>query len=92
MLPYGLVHTSVPMKQAMNIPDAKKAVDGEWGNISKRAWKLSSVKPKAEVIAEAKLKIIDVHFGTLMDLCHLKHSKLKKNNSATKAEWYFVAT
>ena len=46
MLHDGLVHTSVPMKKAMTIPNAKKAVDGEWDKLAKRAWNVSSVKPK----------------------------------------------
>ena len=36
------------------------------------------MKPKAEVIAEAKTKGVDIHFGRLMDLCHLKNSELEK--------------
>ena len=54
MLHYGLVYTSVPMKKAMNIPNAKKAINGEWNKLEQRAWNLSNVRLKAEVIAEAE--------------------------------------
>ena len=30
MTHYNLVHKNIPMPQAMNIPDAKAAVDKEW--------------------------------------------------------------
>jgi len=75
---YALVHTPVPMNKAMNIPDAKAAVDKEWKKlIDKTAWDYASVRAKAEVIAECKKKNKKAHFGSLMDLCHEKHSELK---------------
>ena len=75
---YALVHTPVDMKKAMQIPDAKKAVDKEWQKlIDKTAWDYDSVRPKADVIAESKRLKKKAHFGSLMDLCHEKHSELK---------------
>ena len=75
---YALVHTPVDMKRAMQIPDAKKAVDKEWQKlIDKTAWDYDSVRPKADVIAESKRLKKKAHFGSLMDLCHEKHSELK---------------
>ena len=75
---YALVHTPVPMNKAMNIPDAKAAVDKEWKKlIDKTAWDYATVRAKAEVIAECKKKNKKAHFGSLMDLCHEKHSELK---------------
>ena len=41
------------------------------------AWKLTKVKTKTEVIAEARNKGITVHFASLMDLCHLMNSELE---------------
>ena len=52
-----MVHLPIPMKKALTIPDAKSAVDKEWkapGDLP--AWDLLRVRPKAEVIAEAKQK------------------------------------
>ena len=41
------------------------------------AWKLTKVKNKSEVIAEAWNKGHTVHFASLMDICHLKNSELE---------------
>ena len=42
------------------------------------AWDTTKVKPKAEVIAEAKKQNRTVRFGSLMDLCHEKHAEFNK--------------
>ena len=44
----------IPMPQAMEIPDAKAAVDKEWQKLETiPAWQLGEVKSKKEVILEA---------------------------------------
>merc|ERR1711954_477641 len=74
---FALVHTPIQIGKAMRIPDAKKAVDDEWNaHEQKKTWNVNKVRPKAEVIAEAEKKKVSVHFGRLMDLCHLKHAEL----------------
>ena len=40
------------------------------------AWQLTKVRNKNEMIAEARNKGRQVHFVSLMDLCHLKNSEL----------------
>ena len=51
----NLVHEFVPMPQAMNIPNAKPAVDKEWEKLEKLpAWQLDKVKCKKEVILDAQ--------------------------------------
>ena len=75
---FAMVHLPVPMEKAMRIPKAKEAVDKEWNalaNPKRPAWDLSKVKPRAEVIAQANKENRSVHFGSLMDLCHEKHSE-----------------
>ena len=63
----------IPMKKAMSIPNAKKAVNKEWDALaSLPASDVSKVRPKADVIADAKRRRKTVHFGSLMDLCHEK--------------------
>ena len=48
---YNLVHKSIPLPQAMNIPAAKAAVDEEWENLEKISpWNLTKVKSKKSVI------------------------------------------
>ena len=44
----------------------------------KKTWNAERVRLRAEVIAEADQKKVSVHFGRLMDLCHLKHAELDK--------------
>ena len=73
------MHAPVPIPKAMLIPEAKAALEKEWNKLEvKKAWDISKVKPKAEVIAQAKRNRRPVHFGSLMDLCHVKNSQLGK--------------
>ena len=66
------------MHQALKIPDAKAAVEKEWEKLEKiPAWQLTKVRNKKEVIEEARNKGRNVHFASLMDLCHLKISELE---------------
>ncbi len=54
------------MSTAMQIPDAKAAVEKEWLKPeSKRAWLVGTVRSKADVMREAKAKGKEVHFGSL---------------------------
>ena len=72
-----MVHMPIPIHKANKIPAAKAAVDAEWrAHMDKKTWDVSKVRPKTEVIAEATAKNESVHFGYLMDLCHLKHAEL----------------
>ena len=66
----------VAKTKAMEIKNAKAAVDAEWNKLeANRSWNLASVRPRKEVIAEAKAAGKHVHFGSLMDLCHEKHAE-----------------
>ena len=66
------------MPQAMQIPDAKSAVDQEWKKLETiPAWKLEKVKSKKEVIQEAQKNKKKVHFATLMDIFHQKNAELE---------------
>ena len=56
---YNLVHTFIPMPQAMKIPAAKAAVDKAWEKLEKiSAWNLTEVRSKKEVIDEAQKFIL----------------------------------
>ena len=75
---YNLVHKFIAMLQAMNIIDAKAAVEKEWKKLEKLpAWLLTKVRNKNEVIVEGSNKGRKVHFASLMDLCHLKNLELE---------------
>ena len=66
------------MPQAMQIPDAKAAVDWEWKELETiPAWHLEKVKSNEEVILEAQRDKKKVHFATWMDICHLKNAELE---------------
>ena len=41
------------------------------------AWELTKVRNKKEVIDEARNEGRTVHFASLVDVCHLKHSELE---------------
>ena len=66
---YNLVHKFVPMPQAMKIPDVKAAVDKRMGVASVAD---DQRKEQKGVILEAHKDKKKVHFGTRMDICHLK--------------------
>ena len=53
---FALVHTPVPMSKAMKIPKAREAVDKEWHKLEvlQKAWDVSKVRERADVIREAK--------------------------------------
>ena len=94
---YSCVHTTVLIPKAMQIPDAKAALEKEWTKLEMRkAWDVTRVWPKADVLAEEALRNKrPVHVGSFMDLCHIKNSgpiraepffalilsKIKLNNS-----------
>ena len=74
---YAMVHMPIPINQANKIPAAKAAVDAEWhAHMERKTWDVTKVRPTADVIAEANANNVSVHFGYLMDLCHLRHAEL----------------
>ena len=76
---FAMVHLPIPMKKAQSIPRARAAVDKEWDALaSLPAWDVSKVRPKAQVIAEARKAGRTVHFGSLMDLCHEKGAEFNR--------------
>ena len=83
---YNLVHKFLPLPQAMQIPAAKAAVDKEWRKFGEkiRAWNLTKVRSKKEVIDEARTKGAKVHFSSLMDMCHLKNAELEAKHQKYK--------
>ena len=70
------------MSQAMKIPDAKAAVDKEWKKLKTiAASQLEKVISKKEVVLELQRDKREVHFATLMDICHLKKCGLGTKTS-----------
>ena len=82
---FNLVHTFIPMPQAMKKPAAKAAVDKEWEKLEKiPAWDLTKVRSKSEVIDEARTSGAKFHFASLMDICHLKNAELEAKHQKYK--------
>ena len=82
---YNLVQKFIPMPQAKKIPAAKAAVDKEWEKLENiPAWDLTKVRNKSEVIDEARTKCRNVHFASLMDICHLKNAELETKHQKYK--------
>jgi len=74
---FACVHTPLPIPKAMKIPGAKEALSKEWGKLeAKTAWDVTKVRAKKDVIREAKAAKKSVHFGSLMELCHIKNSQM----------------
>ena len=69
---YNLVLKLILMPQAMKIPHAKAHAKAASKLEKILAWQLTKVRNQNEVIAGH-----EVHFASLMDLCHLKNSELE---------------
>ena len=75
----------MPMHQAMKIPAAKAAMAKELEKLEKiSAWNLTKVRSKKEVIDEARTKGIKVHFGSLINISHLKNAELETKHQKFK--------
>ena len=87
---WALVHTPISLRAASKIPDAVKALTGEWEKLENQiAWDLNSVRERADVIADAKAAGRTVHFGSLMALMHIKHSALSPEKRKYKGRIVF---
>ena len=87
----NLVHKFIPVPPAMNIPEAKAAVEKEWEKLEKMpAWQLTKVRSKQEVIQEAHREGKTVHLATLMSsqesgvgTTNFKHSNAVRYSGVT---------
>jgi len=87
----AMVHT--PVKDWRTKDGAKQAVDKEWDKLAdKKAWLLDTVREYEDVAKEASRTGKTVHFGDLMRLCHVKHSELAENTTASKVESFLEET
>ncbi len=61
----------------MGMPKASEAVGKEWGKLGeKRAWDVNTVRERRDASAAAEKYQKQLHVGSLMDLCHGRHSEL----------------
>ena len=83
----------IPIPKALKIPAARDSLHDEWAKLEgKHAWDLKAVRPKAQVIKEAKAEGRFVHFGSLMELCSIKNSQLAKEFWTYKGRLVFRGT
>ena len=69
------------MPQAMKIPDAKAQVDKEWEKIEKL--------PACGIWTKWRARENEVHFATMMDICHLKNAELQRKHQKYKGPVVF---
>ena len=61
----------------MLIPAARKALDAEWKKLeTKTAWLLDTVQEYDTLAQQSRKDTRKLHFGGVMELCHIKHSEL----------------
>ena len=102
---YGMAFEQISNQQAMEILEAKAAVENKKRTYEKVQLGPSTVKPKDEVICKAtkgrtksslesftqhKMKGCKVHFASLMDVCHHKHAELFKSRQQYKGRVVFI--
>ena len=82
----NLVHKFIPMSQAMKIPAAKAAVDKKWEKWRKFR---RGTSRKSEVRKRWSMKQASgaqIHFASLMDVCHLKNAELEAKHQKYKRQ------
>ena len=81
-----LVQLPTPVPKALNLSEAKVAIDKEWDTLKNTlpAWQEYKLRNQKEVLEEAHKEGKPVHFATLMDLCHLKNSDVDKKRQKCK--------
>ena len=71
----------------MKIPAAEAAVDKELEKLQKiPAWDITKVRSKSDVIDDARTKGRNIHFASLMELCHLKNAELETRHQKYKGQ------
>ena len=88
---YALVHMPIESRHVRKIQGAREAVDGEFNHLSDRGtgrWK--TLMERRDVIKYAKENDITVHFGSAMELCHLKHAELSEEYQKYKGRIFRV--
>ena len=87
----SLVHTQILIGKVRQIPGGAAALEKEWKKLEdKSTWLLHTVRPRAEVIEEARINGLEVHVGSFMELCHIKNSQLGKEFWVYKGRIVFM--
>ena len=73
---YGMSQKPIARKNKMTILDATAAVDREWDKLkSLLTWDFKNVKPKSEVVRQAKKDGIPPHAASLMGIANTPSSR-----------------
>ena len=90
---FALVHKQIDISVARGIPEAAEKLQAEWDKLASEkvaAWDLSTVREKEELIREIERDPTrEAHFGSLMELCHLKNAELSKQHQRYKGRVVF---
>ena len=77
MFHYNLVHKQILIPKAMQIPEARAAVDKDSAKLQMLpAWDETKVHSESELVRVAKKEGKQTHFATLTVLCDLKNSEV----------------
>ena len=82
-----VVHRLILQLQAMKTPDAKAAVDKEWGNRGCCQHGKNQKSKANKELSIRRRKKAKTFFATLMDLCHLKNYDLDKKFQTYKGRF-----
>ena len=75
--PHNLVYTPVPISKAVQIRDVQECSGQRvWKKDTNATMIWSKEKCEQDVINESRANHRKVHFATMLDFCHLKHSEL----------------
>ena len=95
---YSLVAKPVPRKEWQHNATATVSIDAQWAKLraaddGKGTWDESVVRNYWDIQREAKQKLettgVHTHFGTLFDLCVVKHSELDESKHKYKGRVVF---
>ena len=84
-MPFPAMVTRIVSKaEARLIPEAMEALKKEFAGLSSKCWVEADRRPRAEVIAEAKAKGIDIQFSAVYGIIGEKGSELPKGDPRRK--------
>ena len=82
------------MSEVRRNPKAKQALGDEWRKLiyKRESFDMKGVQEKSKVKADAIRDGRKIHLGTLMPLCHVKHSELMDALQSYKGRVVFRGT
>ena len=86
----AMIHTAIPDGKMWSLPKAKQSVDDGWAKLNKeKAFGMRNVMGRKEAKDMYAALNEPVHFGSVRQLCHEKHSELPPAQRVYKARVVF---